>query len=191
MTDVIRAEASAYLTSALGDGAAGIAVAGIETTGAGPRVRWDIPRLSRPRVSLEGAPDRALVAELVSRMLALRWQGSQAPREVPAESYLELHEAYPEIYTIPTETSRGWHWLLSALAEWIRDEGVPAGFESRQVKEKFGTLRFYASRSNTVSHLLRTAEWVSGSVCDACGAPGSVRPGGWIRTACDEHARKR
>jgi hypothetical protein len=194
MNTAIHAVAMGYLTQALGEGAAGITVAAIDTTGAGPRVRWDIPRLSRPRTGHAGAPDRAHVAELVSRMMALRWQGSQQPREVPAESYLQLHADYPAVFTETLETGSGWHWLLAAAAESILEGGVPEGHRTCQVKEKFGTLRWYVRGSTPQSMLetIATAEWVSGAVCEVCGAPGSIRTGGWIRTLCDAHAdRKR
>lgn len=190
MTTAIHAEAMAYLTQTLGDGAAGITVAAIDTTGAAPRVRWDIPRLSRPRVSAGGGPERAHFAELVSRMIALRWQGSQQPREVPAESYLDLHRDYPGVYTDTLETPSGWHWMLAAAAESILECGDPAGSRTCQVKSKFATLRWYV-RGGTPPWMLKTitaAEWLSGAVCEVCGAPGSVRTGGWIRTLCDAHA---
>lgn len=190
MDSVIRAEAMAYLTQTLGDGAAGITVAAIDRTGAGPRVRWDIPRLSRPRVGAGGAPERAHVAELVSRMIALRWQGSQQPREVPAESYLDLHRDFPGVFTDTLETPAGWHFMLAAAAESILEAGVPAGSRTCQVKSKFGTLRWYV-RGSTPQGMLETiaaAEWLSGAVCEVCGAPGTTRPGGWIRTLCDAHA---
>lgn len=190
MDSVIRAEAMAYLTQTLGDGAAGITVAAIDRTGAGPRVRWDIPRLSRPRVGAGGAPERAHVAELVSRMIALRWQGSQQPREVPAESYLDLHRDFPGVFTDTLETPAGWHFMLAAAAESILEAGVPAGSRTCQVKSKFGTLRWYF-RGSTPQGMLETiaaAEWLSGAVCEVCGAPGTTRPGGWIRTLCDAHA---
>lgn len=193
MSSVIIAQAMAYITQTLGEGAAGITVAAIDRTGAGPRVRWDIPRLSRPRTGHEGAPDRAHVAELVSRMIALRWQGSQQPREVPAESYLDLHRDYPSVFTDTLETPAGWHFMLAAAAESILEAGVPAGSRTCQVKSKFGTLRWYV-RGSTPPWMLETistAEWISGSVCEHCGAPGSVRPGGWIRTLCDDHADRK
>lgn len=204
MPRVIPAEATAFLTRTLGeDGAVGITVAGVEPTLRGPRVRFDVPRLSRPRADTAArAPDRALCAELVSRMVALRWLDSPQPRVPPEDSGLALSATYAEIYTVPPETSEGWHWLLAATAEWIREIGVPPGFKTDQVKQKFGTLRFYwhadaaengAAQVNRtqVSNIIRTAEWVSGAVCEVCGAPGSIRPAGWIRTLCDAHDPRR
>ncbi len=58
-----------------------------------------------------------------------------------------------------------------------------------QVKEKFGTLRFYYSGGDeTVDGIERMAESMSAVTCETCGAPGKTRSGGWIQTLCDEHA---
>lgn len=57
-----------------------------------------------------------------------------------------------------------------------------------QVKEKFGTLRFYADRATEQAYAyINFAEHMSGRVCEECGAPGRTRGRGWIRTLCDTH----
>jgi hypothetical protein len=59
-----------------------------------------------------------------------------------------------------------------------------------QVKEKFGTLRFYYSGGDDViDGMVRMAESMSAVTCEQCGCPGKQRSGGWIRTLCDEHAK--
>lgn len=71
-----------------------------------------------------------------------------------------------------------------------------------QVKEKFGTLRFYyafpegevvdAPTKELVSSLIRAAERLSSVMCDVCCGPGKYRNDrSWVRTLCDEHAAKR
>lgn len=192
MPRVIPHEAMQFVRGALGeDGEIGIAVEGVDATPAGPRVRFVVPRLRRARVNPRRVPDRDTIAELVSRMMALRWRDGPAPRPVPAESALALMREHPEVFSGPTETGDGWHWLLAATAGWIEEGGVPSGFADDQVKEKFGTLRFYASGADSrTARIIAGAEWLSGAVCDTCGAPGSIRPGGWIRTACDAHAKR-
>ena len=189
---VIPHEAMQFVRGALGeDGAVGIAVEGVDQTEAGPRVRFVVPRLRRARVDPQRVPDREAVTELVSRMMALRWRDGPAPCPVPKESWMVLMDTHPRIYDAPTETAPGWHWLLSATAAWIEEGGIPASYVTAQVKEKFGTLCFYRSGGGTrISRIVSAAEWLSGAVCDACGAPGSVRPGGWIRTACGGHAKR-
>lgn len=61
-----------------------------------------------------------------------------------------------------------------------------------QVKEKFGTLRFHiATRDPRVAALVSFAEHHSGRVCEKCGAPGTLRTNGWLRTLCDVHEAER
>ena len=58
----------------------------------------------------------------------------------------------------------------------------------QQIKEKFGTLRFYASGGNTTtSGMISMADALSEMTCEECGAPGKRRQGSWIRTLCDQH----
>lgn len=57
-----------------------------------------------------------------------------------------------------------------------------------QVKEKFGTLRFYYNGGDEViSGMVRMAESMSAVTCETCGNPGTLRGSGWRYTACDEH----
>ena len=61
-----------------------------------------------------------------------------------------------------------------------------------QIKEKFGGLRFYYDGGDDViDGMVRMAEiWASHS-CEECGAPGTSRNGGWIKTLCDHHEEER
>jgi hypothetical protein len=57
-----------------------------------------------------------------------------------------------------------------------------------QVKEKFGTLRFYYTGGDDyISGLVSMAESMSGVTCETCGKPGTQTGGGWIKTVCVEH----
>jgi hypothetical protein len=57
-----------------------------------------------------------------------------------------------------------------------------------QVKEKFGTLRFYyQGGDDAIDGMVRMAESISGFTCEECGNHGEGRQGGWIRTLCDHH----
>ena len=57
-----------------------------------------------------------------------------------------------------------------------------------QVKEKFGTLRFYYTGGDEyISGLVSMAESMSGVTCETCGKPGTSTGGSWIKTACKEH----
>lgn len=70
------------------------------------------------------------------------------------------------------------------------------GFEHRhpraaQVKEKFAILRFYMSTATSeMWDLIKEAEEKSATICEDCGEPGVTRGGAWIRTLCDECAKK-
>jgi hypothetical protein len=61
-----------------------------------------------------------------------------------------------------------------------------------QVKEKFGTLRFYTSGGDRlIDGMIWFAESMSGRICETCGSPGSRREGGWVTTLCDKHLAER
>jgi hypothetical protein len=62
-----------------------------------------------------------------------------------------------------------------------------------QVKEKFGTLRFYYSGGDDITDgMVRMAESMSGVTCEECGNVGERRGGGWVHTYCTpcEQARE-
>jgi hypothetical protein len=62
----------------------------------------------------------------------------------------------------------------------------------RQIKEKFGGLRFYYDGGDEyVQGMVRMAEAWADHACEECGKPGKSRSGGWIRTLCDEHEVER
>lgn len=59
-----------------------------------------------------------------------------------------------------------------------------------QVKEKFGTLRFYTDGGNEITDgMIRMAEAMSAVTCETCGAAGEHRGTTWLYTACDLHAK--
>ena len=61
-----------------------------------------------------------------------------------------------------------------------------------QVKEKFGTLRFYYhGGDDVVNGMVRMAESMSAVTCEVCGDYGYPSQGGWITTLCDKHHEER
>ena len=61
-----------------------------------------------------------------------------------------------------------------------------------QVKEKFGTLRFYYhGGDDVIDGMVRMAESWSAVACEECGAPGTQNSQGWIKTLCETHRRER
>ena len=64
-------------------------------------------------------------------------------------------------------------------------------FSVAQVKEKFGTLRYYTSGSNDkIRQLIHDAEERSAETCEVCGKPGKLITGGWLKTLCTKHNEK-
>jgi len=60
-----------------------------------------------------------------------------------------------------------------------------------QVKEKFGTMRFYVDGGTPVMHnYIEFAEAMTSRTCEVCGDRGKSRTGGWIRVLCDKHSRE-
>lgn len=58
-----------------------------------------------------------------------------------------------------------------------------------QVKEKFGTLRFYVDGATDVQYnYIEFAELMSSRTCEKCGQPGETYPIGWHQTLCEKHA---
>lgn len=59
---------------------------------------------------------------------------------------------------------------------------------ARQIKEKFGALRFYVSGGDEATGgMIQMAECMSARTCEECGAPGTTAGRGYIQTLCDHH----
>lgn len=92
-----------------------------------------------------------------------------------------------------------YHTYGETLSEWgrkhVQEDIEKAKYEdvpevckqvvATQIKEKFGTLRFYYSGGDDfVNGVVQMAEAMSGSTCEDCASPGTQLGGGWIRTLC-------
>ena len=54
-----------------------------------------------------------------------------------------------------------------------------------QVKEKYGTLRFYLNKTDEViDRIVSFAESMSECTCEKCGSPATQNKSGWITTEC-------
>lgn len=96
------------------------------------------------------------------------------------------------------ECGDGWEPLIRRLSgklEAWNNEYPDQAIIATQVKEKFGTLRFYyfvhsdyASEEEykNISDLVDRAEAESAITCEKCGKPGKLRGTGWVLTLCDE-----
>lgn len=92
----------------------------------------------------------------------------------------------------------GWVPLVY-VADAVLEMLIP-GYQINQVKEKFGTLRFYyslfdeadESAIRQAQEFVAVVEGVSGIICEECGRRGSLdSQTGWWRTLCEEHSKGR
>lgn len=85
----------------------------------------------------------------------------------------------------------GWFHIINVLCAQLEDQVTNHGAPTpivRDVKEKYGTLRFYADDCNEVQDaLIYMAEELSGVTCEVCGKPGRRRAQYETETRCDEH----
>lgn len=96
------------------------------------------------------------------------------------------------------ECGDGWYMLLEQLLHsiewhldpdhsWPRKERIPLHID--QIKEKFGSLRFYYSGGDDVVRgMVILAESLSYSICEHCGSTKNVTQTkkGWIKTLCED-----
>lgn len=80
--------------------------------------------------------------------------------------------------------------LLEEPPEWRTKITPLHQVVASQVKEKFGTLRFYYNGGDDViDGIVYMAEEMSSRTCEVCGNPGKTSGSGWLRTTCTEHTR--
>jgi len=121
----------------------------------------------------------------------------------------KLCETFPILYSgrkLPmTQTAMCWGfehddgwfdiiWDLSEKLESINNTKLKDNnikIVASQVKEKFGTLRFYVNGttpdvSDEVYKLIDEAETASEKTCERCGKEGKLCGKGWVSTKCKE-----
>lgn len=121
----------------------------------------------------------------------------------------QLKNKYPQlfvdIYGDPKQTCMawglecddGWYTLIDTLCRQIQHHqqwNMPKHLHPvvvEQVKEKFGTLRFYyRGGDDTISGLVQMAEAMSAKTCECCGQAGKIHGGHWLKTLCETHAQE-
>ena len=120
------------------------------------------------------------------------------------ESYAKMMEQkFPKMYGGRYggfAIGKGWRPLIEQLSYTIQshiDSKHKRGEECpqvivQQVKEKFGTLRFYYDGGDEfIQGAVWLAESMTSMLCEECGGLGKTRSGGWIRTLCDVHEAER
>ena len=82
-------------------------------------------------------------------------------------------------------------WKQAQKEKYDRGEGCTQ-VTLDQVKEKFGTLRFYyTGGDDAIDGMVRMAESMTGVTCEECGNVGERRGGGWVHTYCEPCEEKR
>lgn len=124
-----------------------------------------------------------------------------------AELQKKLFDKYPKIFKQKDddmrttcmcwgiETGDGWYALIDSLCGHLQgmsdnnpDHASFPQIEAVQVKEKFGTLRFYTNgASEWQDGVIAFAESISAKICDVCGKAGTLNRNGWIACRCPEH----
>jgi hypothetical protein len=133
------------------------------------------------------------------------------------ELELKLYNKYPKILrdcgkspmescmAFWIETDDGWYELLDKCMEKLQyfcdlcsKDGREVQVVASQIKEKYGTLRFYTSvygadriEDDIIDDIISEAERKSSYTCEITGKHGEpCRKGGWYKTLCYEEARK-
>lgn len=93
------------------------------------------------------------------------------------------------------ECGDGWYDLLEPVIAWINDfneKNQNSRIHISQIKEKYGTLRFYTSTSfDELDKLIDEAENKSEVTCETCGQPGKMRGKGWYYVSCEKHTSEK
>lgn len=117
-----------------------------------------------------------------------------------------LHKKFPAIFAgkkipLDCECGNGWYNLiyeLCRLLQYNTDKYNHPQVIMDQVKEKFGTLRFYYHTEDVVDNkiiilynigyidgAISHAEAMSGKTCEECGNPGELKGYSTVKTLCD------
>ena len=115
-----------------------------------------------------------------------------------------LLEKYPQLFSLIKERGPrfgeelfecgdGWFDLIDALCQTLAfEDGMGLGdgpLLAHQVKQKLGTLRFYARPATDHQRgAITMAVHASERICEICGSPGQLRTQRVLATRCDRHA---
>ena len=103
---------------------------------------------------------------------------------------------------IAFEFALGWYEIIRAVSNKIdrileKDAEMYKAIEGEenqysemyavQIKEKYGTLRYYMScETDEISELIRETEALSSQTCEQCGKIGKMRSKHWYEVKCDD-----
>jgi hypothetical protein len=101
---------------------------------------------------------------------------------VMASTYIRFNDTYE--FTLSFDCGDGWCSLVDSICERLKGSGA----KIRQVKEKFGGLRFSVDfEKEEDSNFINQIEKESFKICENCGTKENVTvKGGWIKTLCKD-----
>ena len=111
-----------------------------------------------------------------------------------------MEERFPQMFSHPYGgfcVGEGWWPIIEELCSNIQghinwQKGKCPQVTVAQIKEKFGGLRFYYEGGDEqIRGMVSMAESWAEHACETCGAPGTRRDGGWLKTLCDHHEEMR
>lgn len=113
----------------------------------------------------------------------------------------DFQKKYPNLFREYTRSGFdlpvGWNVLAINLCDILEEyisslpEEIKGEVYCVQVKEKFGTLRWYMNEETPyISGVISMAEVMSAHICESCGLPGKITRGGWVRVLCDMHEQE-
>lgn len=115
-----------------------------------------------------------------------------------------LRQECPRLYKqyVAFDCGMGWYDIIrdlsieleSILSDYAENYKVVEGEENEiiemfavQIKEKYGTLRFYMScETDEMMRLIHEAEALSSQTCENCGAFAKMRGTKWFEVKCDD-----
>ncbi len=104
----------------------------------------------------------------------------------------EIKSKCPNLFRngIVFECGHGWTNIIHDLSikiETILEKYPENEMFCVQVKEKYGTLRFYMScETDKITDLIHETEALSSQTCEACGAVAKMRGKHWLEVKCDD-----
>lgn len=110
------------------------------------------------------------------------------------EDFNKLIETYPKIFSGRCryiECNNGWYNLLDSLCgviqHYLNQKPKINQVIAEQIKEKYGTLRFYYSGGDDyIRGLVSMTEYLSGCTCEICGNPGEYINKNWPKVRCEK-----
>jgi len=108
-----------------------------------------------------------------------------------------LKTNYPDLFKqkpIDLWCPQGWQQLVDGLCKYL--VAIKADISVLQIKEKFGTLRFYyqigpkdkaqLDKETRIAHVVGFTEYLSSTICQNDGKPATAYNNGWAKTLCEK-----